>query len=91
MAGMTEAGDGTHLGAAHSKRRRNSQSCSQKEVQSSRSGPWSVEWLRNIQQGDVSLISSKKKRLKRTLKGGEGNSKVHTLHASRKKTGVGEG
>jgi hypothetical protein len=29
------------------------------------SGPWSVDWLQNIQQGDIGLISSKNKRLKK--------------------------
>ena len=36
-------------------------SCSHATAQFSRKGPWNVEWLHNIQQGDVGLISSKKK------------------------------
>jgi hypothetical protein len=32
------------------------------------SGPWSVEWIQSIQQGDIGLISSKKKRLRKVLK-----------------------
>jgi len=40
------------------------------------SGPWSVDWLQNIQQGDIGLISSKNKRLKKVGKenGGSGGS-----------------
>jgi hypothetical protein len=38
---------------------------SSEETLSFRSGPWSVDWLQNIQQGDISLISSNNKRLRR--------------------------
>jgi len=44
-------------------------SCSQ-----GNSGPWSVDWLHNTQEGDTGLISSKNKKLKKVLnaKGGKG-------------------
>jgi hypothetical protein len=47
-------------------------SCSNDNVRSSRFGPWSVEWLRNIQHGDVGLISSNKKRLKKARRDSKG-------------------
>lgn len=41
---------------------------SEEDSTSLRSGPWSVDWLQNIQHGDIGLISSKNKRLKRVRK-----------------------
>jgi len=46
-----------------------------------------VEWFHSVQQGDVDLISSKKKRLRKVLKCGKANNRENTLHASRKKAG----
>jgi len=39
-----------------------------KEQRSLSSGPWSVDWLQNFQKGDVGLISSKTKRLRKAGK-----------------------
>jgi len=71
----------------HRKRKVKSQSCSQKADQSSQSGPWSVEWLQEVQQGYVGFISSNKKRLKKVPKGGESKTRGNTRLASRKKAG----
>jgi len=54
---------------------------SQDDTGSVRSGPWSAEWLHNVQKGDISLISSSKKRLKKlvadsTRTGGGNKSQV---------------
>jgi len=35
------------------------------DARSLRSGPWGVDWLQNVQHGDIGLISSHKKRLKK--------------------------
>ena len=51
-----------------SKLRHESSLGSEADRSSIRSGPWSVDWLQNIQQGDIDLISSKHKRLKRVRK-----------------------
>jgi len=37
-------------------------------TESFHSGPWSVEWLENVQQGDIGLVSSKNKRLRKVGK-----------------------
>jgi len=58
------------VGGSNQKKRRNKYtSCSL-----GNSGPWSVDWLQNIHQGDIGLISSKNKRLKKVGKehGGSG-------------------
>lgn len=57
-------------------------------TQSSRSEPWSVEWLHNLQHGDVGLISSKKKRLKKAMKVGDGNRRRGAQFTTKKKAGV---
>jgi hypothetical protein len=36
------------------------------------SGPWSVDWLQNLQKGDIGLISSKNKRLRKVGKENRG-------------------
>jgi hypothetical protein len=61
-----------------SRKRRNKNSASSTDdALSLGSGPWSVDWLKNIQKGDVGLISSKNKRLKKvgTKKGGRGEKR----------------
>lgn len=55
------------------------------EVKSSWSGLWSVEWLHNAQQGDVGLISSKHKRLKKFVKEKSDNGGGSRHVASKKK------
>jgi len=57
------------------------------EAHSLQSGPWSVEWLRNVKRGDIGLISSKHKRLKRTVKGGAGLGIGNDVKACKKKAG----
>jgi len=52
----------------HSKSRHESYLCSEEDRTSICSGPWSVDWLQNIQKGNIGLISSKHKRLKRVRK-----------------------
>jgi hypothetical protein len=69
------------------KRRTKSTSCSHNDSRSSRSGPWSVEWLHKIQQGDVGLISSKKKRMKRVVNDNKGYGGGNMHQASKKRAG----
>jgi hypothetical protein len=56
-------------------------------ARSLQSGPWSVDWLRNVQHGDIGLISSNKKRLKKVGKGCGDNSSRSKKMASKKKAG----
>jgi len=58
-----------------------------KEAQSSRFGPWSVEWLYNAQRGDVGLISFKHKRLEKTIKEKSVIGRGKILVESKKKAG----
>jgi len=69
------------------KRRIQSTTNCNKEAQSSGSGPWSVEWLYNAQRGDVGLISSNQKRLKKTLKAKSSIGRGNRLVESKKKAG----
>jgi len=69
------------------KRRALPVSCSQASARSSRTGPWSVEWLHNIQGADVGLISSKKKRMKKVMGEAEGVAKGNTQPKFKKKAG----
>lgn len=55
--------------AVSRKRRLKVASSGQEGGTSSQSGPWSVEWLHNIQYGDVGLISSKKEEVEEGFKG----------------------
>ena len=48
------------------KRRVKSSLGSRDATGSGRSGPWSVDWLHNVQKGGIGLISSRKKRLKKS-------------------------
>jgi hypothetical protein len=50
------------------KRRIKASMSSKGTTDSFNSGPWSVDWLENMQQGDIGLISSKKKRLRKVGK-----------------------
>ena len=56
--------------------------CSKDEVTSIHSRPWSVDWLQNIQKGDIGLISFKNKRLKKVVK-----EKSSKSNANKKKAG----
>ena len=69
------------------KRRVKSSMCSQDDTWPSRSGPWSAEWLHNVQKGDIGLISSKKKRLKKMATDTAGLGGANKSHAVRKKAG----
>lgn len=57
------------------------------EHQDTQSGPWSVEWLCNIQKGDVGLISSKNKRMKKAGKGNSALSVGNKQVASKRNAG----
>jgi len=46
-----------------------------------------VEWLHNVQKGDVDLISSKKKRMKKVSSDGGGNGGGNVNKGVRKKAG----
>jgi hypothetical protein len=50
------------------KRSKKITSCSSNDTWSFDSGLWSVDWLKNIQKGDITLISSKNKRLRKVGK-----------------------
>jgi len=53
------------------------------------SGPWSVDWLQNTQEGDKGLISSKNKRLKKVVKANGGNGgRLSNKHGKKKAGGV---
>jgi hypothetical protein len=53
------------------------------------SGPWSIDWLQNIQQGDIGLISSKNKRLKKVGKdNGASDGRVPKNVVKKKASGV---
>jgi len=52
-----------------------------------RSGPWSVDWLQNIQHGDIGLISSKHKRLKMVRKNSGSKAEGPPHVVKRKKAG----
>jgi hypothetical protein len=69
------------------KRRAQPTSSSSDVVRSLRSGPWSVDWLQNVQHGDIGLISSNKKRLNKVGKGNGGNKFGSKKMASKKKAG----
>jgi len=71
----------------HRKRRVRSASCSVEDSHSLRSGLWSIDWLHNVQRGDIGLISSNKKRLKKILKGCKGSGGVNKITTSKKKAG----
>jgi len=77
--GYFEAGDGAkeneesalridEYAVVHRNSRHASSQSSEDDRTSIRLGPWSVDWLQNIQKGDIGLISSKHKRLKRVRK-----------------------
>ena len=96
--GFFEAGeganenDGVALGIVedegfHSKSRLMSAPSTEADRTSLRSGPWSVDWLQNIQKGDVGLISSKNKRLKRVRRNSGSQAEGHHLVVKRKKAG----
>ena len=69
------------------KRKARQTSSSADEVRSLQSGSWSVDWLRNVQHGDIGLISSKKKRLRKVGKGCGDNSSGSKKMASKEKVG----
>jgi hypothetical protein len=62
-------------------------SSSADDVRSLQSGPWSVDWLQNVQRSDNGLISSNKKRMKKVGKGCGVNSSGSKKMASKKKPG----
>jgi hypothetical protein len=51
------------------------------------SGPWSVDWLRNIQKGDIGLISSKNKRLRKVGKENGGSNERLSKKVIKQKAG----
>jgi hypothetical protein len=57
------------------------------DAHSLQSGPWSVKWLRNVKRGDIGLISSNNKRLKKAVKGGAGLGRRNEVKACKKKAG----
>jgi hypothetical protein len=67
------------------KRRLKTSTISSDDTRSIRSGPWSVDWLRNVQQGDIGLISSNKKRLKKVVR--ESGAGGTIKHACKRKVG----
>lgn len=75
---------GNDLGAVR-KHRVHVSSRSTDDGKSLSSGPWSVDWLQNVQQGDIGLISSKKKRLKKVSRGGDGSVVRNKKQANKKR------
>lgn len=74
-----------HQDVVSRKRRAKSSLCSQDASGSSTSGPWSVDWLHNVQKGDIGLISSKKKHIKKMVTETVGIAGETKSHAVRKK------
>jgi len=103
LVSMTAAGGFTNMGDGNGcegevssydnvvgppkKRRHRATSCSTDGGHSFRSGPWNVDWLKNVQQGDIGLISSNKKRLKKVVKGGAGSDVSGKAHVTKKRVG----
>ena len=71
----------------HSKSRHKSSLSSEEDRTSIRSGPWSMDWLQNIQKGDIGIISSKHKRLKRVRKNSGSRVEGQNHVVKRKKAG----
>jgi hypothetical protein len=69
------------------KRSNNPPPVSNEDGRSYVSGPWSVDWLQNVQQGDIGLISSKNKRLKKVVKKKRGNGEGKKQEVCKKKVG----
>jgi len=58
-----------------------------KEQRSLNSGPWSVDWLHNLQKGDVGLISSRTKRLRTVAKVLSRRCESHKNKVTKRKAG----
>jgi len=74
----------TSVGVVSSRKRSNNCTSSSKGSL----GSWSVDWLQNIQKGDVGLISSKNMRLTKVVKEkGDGSGRLKNNGAEKKKAG----
>jgi hypothetical protein len=81
---LPKEGDGVGV---LSKRILRVQPCYVEAASSLQSGPWSIEWLRSVQKGDVGLISSNKKRHRKFSKGVAAGVVGNKITASKRKAG----